>query len=109
VQQPPRVRNAASADVEEAAEANGISRRTLFRAKAELKILAMKDGPMKECQRTWRWHLPQAGETASSLLPPSPPAEKATAANNRPGRPAPEWGRGRFGQLAIAVPNGKAC
>jgi hypothetical protein len=73
------------------------------------KILAMKDGPMKECQRTWRWHLPQAGETASSLLPPSPPAEKATAANNRPGRPAPEWGRGRFGQLAIAVPNGKAC
>ena len=73
------------------------------------KILAMKDGPMKECQRTWRWHLPQAGETASSLLPPSPPAEKATAANNRPGRPAPEWGWGRFGQLAIAVPNGKAC
>ena len=101
--------HAASADVEEAAEANGISRRTLFRAKAKLKILAMKDGPMKEGQRTWRWHLPQAGETASSLLPLSPPAEKATAANNRPGRPAPEWGRGRFGQLAIAVPNGKAC
>ena len=49
-----------SADVEEAAEANGVPRRTLFRAKAELRIVAMKDGPMKEGQRTWRWHLPQA-------------------------------------------------
>ena len=85
------------ADIEEAAEANGISRRTLFRAKAELKILAMKDGPMKEGQRTWRWHLPQARETASSLLPPSPPAEKGPHRN------------GACGQLAIAVPNGKAC
>ena len=55
-----------SADVEEAAKANGIPRRTLFRAKAELKIVAMKDGPMKEGQRTWRWHLPQAGETAAT-------------------------------------------
>jgi hypothetical protein len=37
-----------SADVEETAEANGIPRRTLFRAKAELKIVALKDGPMKD-------------------------------------------------------------
>jgi hypothetical protein len=32
----------------------------------------------------------------------------AAVATSREG-PAPEWGRGRFGQLAIAVPNGKAC
>jgi putative DNA primase/helicase len=42
-------------EIEEAAEANGISRRTLFRAKAELKIIAVKsrtkDGP-------WMWQLP---------------------------------------------------
>jgi hypothetical protein len=36
------------------------------RAKAELKIVAIKDGPMKEGQRTWRWHLPQAGEMAEN-------------------------------------------
>jgi DNA polymerase len=47
-----------STEVEEAGEANGISRRTLFRAKAELKIRAIKDGPVKDGQRTWRWHLP---------------------------------------------------
>jgi DNA polymerase len=45
-----------SADVEEAAEANGITRRTLFRAKAELGIQAVKDGPVKDGQRIWRWH-----------------------------------------------------
>jgi hypothetical protein len=45
-----------SADVEEAAEVNGITRRTLFRAKAELGIQAVKDGPVKDGQRTWRWH-----------------------------------------------------
>jgi DNA polymerase len=47
----------AAADIEESAEANGIAERTLYRAKAELKIRAMKDGPMKGGQRTWRWHL----------------------------------------------------
>jgi DNA polymerase len=46
----------AAADVEEAAEANGIAERTLYRAKAELGIRAVKDGPMKDGQRTWRWH-----------------------------------------------------
>jgi putative DNA primase/helicase len=33
------------ADIEEAAEANGIAERTLFRAKGELDVLAKKDGP----------------------------------------------------------------
>jgi hypothetical protein len=45
-----------SSDVEEAAEANGIAQRTLYRAKAELGIQAVKDGPVKDGQRTWRWH-----------------------------------------------------
>jgi hypothetical protein len=46
----------AKADIEEAAEANGISERTLYRAKAELKIAAKQDGAMKDGHRTWRWH-----------------------------------------------------
>jgi DNA polymerase I-like protein with 3'-5' exonuclease and polymerase domains len=50
----------AAADVEEAAKVNGIARRTLFRAKAELGIRAVKDGPIKDGQRTWRWHPPDA-------------------------------------------------
>jgi putative DNA primase/helicase len=42
-----------STDIEEAAAANGISRRTLFRAKADLGAEAkQKDG-------SWSWHLPQ--------------------------------------------------
>jgi DNA polymerase len=53
----------AAADIEEAAEANGIAKRTLYRAKAELKIRAVKDGPVKDGQRTWRWHpAPQKGQ-----------------------------------------------
>jgi DNA polymerase len=48
----------ASDEVEEAAAANGIAERTLYRAKADLKIRAVKDGPMKDGQRTWRWHPP---------------------------------------------------
>jgi hypothetical protein len=51
----------ASDEVEEAAKANGIAERTLYRAKADLKIRAMKDGPMKDGQRTWRWHAPAKG------------------------------------------------
>jgi putative DNA primase/helicase len=47
-----------AADIEDAAEANGIAKRTLYRAKAELKIRAVKDGPVKDGQRTWRWHSP---------------------------------------------------
>jgi hypothetical protein len=53
----------ASADVEQAAAANGISRSTLFRAKRELKIIAKQDGELKDGHRGWRWHLPiQTGE-----------------------------------------------
>ena len=43
------------AEIEEAADANGISGRTLFRAKDELDITAKKDGP----NGGWRWHLPE--------------------------------------------------
>jgi putative DNA primase/helicase len=42
-------------DIEDAAEGNGISERTLFRAKADLNIEAKKDDP----QGGWRWHLPE--------------------------------------------------
>jgi putative DNA primase/helicase len=42
------------AEIEEAADANGIKGRTLFRAKDELGITAKKDGP----NGSWRWHLP---------------------------------------------------
>jgi putative DNA primase/helicase len=41
----------------EAAEANGISVRTLKRAMSDLKIAAQKDGPIVDGERTWRWHL----------------------------------------------------
>jgi hypothetical protein len=41
-------------DIEEAADANGIAERTLFRAKSGLKIIAKKDGPNGE----WTWRLP---------------------------------------------------
>jgi DNA polymerase len=48
-----------SDDIEEAAKANGIAKRTLYRAKSELGVKAVKDGPMKDGQRTWQWHLPE--------------------------------------------------
>jgi hypothetical protein len=51
----------ATVDIEEAAEANGIAKRTLYRAKAGLGIQAVKDGPMKDGQRTWQWHPPAKG------------------------------------------------
>lgn len=41
-------------DIEEAANANGVAARTLFRAKSSLKIIAKKDGPNGE----WTWRLP---------------------------------------------------
>jgi putative DNA primase/helicase len=44
----------AKCDIEEAAEANCISSRTLERAKAELGIIAKKDGP----NGSWTWRLP---------------------------------------------------
>ena len=44
-----------SSEIEETAEANGISVRTLFRAKADLKVLAKRD---KGKDGLWRWQLP---------------------------------------------------
>jgi hypothetical protein len=44
-------------DVSEAAEANGISQRTLRRARDELGVEVKKDGPIMDGSRTWRWHL----------------------------------------------------
>jgi hypothetical protein len=41
-------------DIQEAAEANGIAERTLFRAKSELKIMAKRDAP----GGGWTWRLP---------------------------------------------------
>jgi hypothetical protein len=43
----------AKKEIDEAAEANGISERTLFRAKTDLKIMAKKDGP----NGGWTWRL----------------------------------------------------
>jgi hypothetical protein len=45
-----------SAEIDEAAEANGIARRTLFRAKADLKIVAKKNG--FGSGGGWSWRLP---------------------------------------------------
>jgi putative DNA primase/helicase len=47
-----------SKDVHEAAHENGISERTLRRAKDDLGIEIKKDGPVVKDERTWRWHLP---------------------------------------------------
>ena len=43
------------AEIEEAAEANGIAERTLFRAKSELNVIAKKDGR----GGAWTWRLPE--------------------------------------------------
>jgi hypothetical protein len=34
----------------------GMAGRSIDFADGELKIVAMKDGPMTDGQRTWRWH-----------------------------------------------------
>jgi hypothetical protein len=48
-----------SKEVLEAAKANGISFRTLYRAKDELGVDIRKDGPLTEKgERTWQWHPP---------------------------------------------------
>jgi putative DNA primase/helicase len=41
-------------EIEEAADANGISERTLFRAKADLQVMAKRDGP----GGCWTWKMP---------------------------------------------------
>jgi putative DNA primase/helicase len=48
----------AQSDIEEAANADCISKATLRRAKGDLKITAKKDGPKKDGESTWRWYLP---------------------------------------------------
>jgi putative DNA primase/helicase len=55
------------AQVEDAAKGNGISKRTLERAKHELNIVATKDGE----GGTWSWRLP--------LRPPGPPPRTQVA------------------------------
>src|SRR5262249_49378541 len=47
-----------SKDIEEAAEANGIARRTLFRAKGELGVTATQGGGK------WTWQLPDENSIA---------------------------------------------
>jgi AAA domain len=44
-------------EIEDAADGNGIAERTLFRAKADLDIIAKRDGPDGE----WTWQLPPSG------------------------------------------------
>ena len=53
----------AKTEIDEAAEANEITRRTLFRAKADLKIIAKKDGP----DGGWTWRLPPVAEAVQGL------------------------------------------
>ena len=43
-------------EIKEAAEANGISNRTLFRAKSDLKVIAEKD--RTKADGKWTWQLP---------------------------------------------------
>jgi hypothetical protein len=51
-----------SKGVHEAAKENGISPRTLRRAKDALGVEIKPDGPIVDGHATWRWHLPnQAG------------------------------------------------
>jgi hypothetical protein len=53
----------AKKDIEDAAEGNGISERTLFRAKAELGVVAKKDGP----GGSWTWRLPPVVPAGTDL------------------------------------------
>jgi hypothetical protein len=46
----------AAKDIEEAAKANGISRSTLFRAKTDLNVIAVKDNSTPKGE--WMWRLP---------------------------------------------------
>ncbi len=50
---------AASNEIEEAAKVNGISKRTLYRAKNDLCIIAKKDNSSPE--GVWTWRLPDGG------------------------------------------------
>jgi len=48
-------------EIEEAAKANGIAERTLFRAKSDLGISAEKKGQNGQ----WRWRLPEIPKSAT--------------------------------------------
>ena len=48
----------ASREVREAAKENGISPRTLRRAKDDLHVEIKPDGPTIDGHHTWRWHIP---------------------------------------------------
>jgi hypothetical protein len=48
----------ASREVAEAAKENGISPRTLRRAKDDLHVEIKPDGPTIDGHHTWRWHIP---------------------------------------------------
>jgi putative DNA primase/helicase len=45
-------------DLKEAARANGVAERTLFRAKDDLGVRAARDGATGR----WSWHLPEKSE-----------------------------------------------
>jgi hypothetical protein len=53
-----------STEVYEAAQANGIAKRTLHRAQSDLKIKVEKDGPVVNGERTWRWRLTKPSTTS---------------------------------------------
>jgi hypothetical protein len=61
-----------AADVQEAAKENGISRRTLFRAKSELGIEAKKDGAAVNGETAWRWHPPKKAPSTQPTEPTQP-------------------------------------
>jgi hypothetical protein len=51
-----------SSEVDEAAKANGVSKRTLYRAKNDLNIIAKKDNSTPD--GVWTWRLPDGDEIA---------------------------------------------
>jgi putative DNA primase/helicase len=61
----------AKQEIEEAAEGDGISPRTLARAKAKLRIVAKKDG----LREGWRWSLPETPAERPPETPETPAPE----------------------------------
>jgi putative DNA primase/helicase len=56
----------ASKEVHEAAKENGVSPRTLRRAKDELGVEVRRDGPIENGVHTWRWRLPEEPQKSPS-------------------------------------------
>jgi hypothetical protein len=65
-----------SADIRRAAEQNGIARRTLFRAKRELRIRAGKVGQPGTPDVAWYWYLPDAKDAPPTTPRPAPGARR---------------------------------